>query len=79
MDLFIHDSDHSYAAMRWELERAWACLARGGWIVADDAHMHSALEDVARSVDATPLYVRQGNKQDWTGWTGLLRNAESRA
>src|SRR5207302_4750615 len=27
VDLFVHDSDHSYTAMRWELEQAWASLA----------------------------------------------------
>jgi hypothetical protein len=70
LTLFVHDSDHRYANMRWELERAWAGAADGAWIVADDVELHSAFEDVAAAVGAEPLYVSQDAKP---GWTGLMR------
>lgn len=66
MSLFVHDSDHSYANMVWELKTAWAALAPGGWIVCDDAQLHTAVEDVARSVGVDPFYVSQLSKTAWT-------------
>jgi len=36
IDLFIHDSDHSYENMTFELELVWPRLAHGGAIVVDD-------------------------------------------
>ena len=39
-ELFIHDSDHSYERMRWELETAAGRLKPGGWLVVDDAGFH---------------------------------------
>jgi predicted O-methyltransferase YrrM len=67
--LFVHDSDHSYPNMRWELEQAWAAAAPGAWVVADDAQLHNAFQDVARTVGAEPIYVSQDAKQ---GWTALM-------
>lgn len=69
MGIFIHDSDHRYGPMRWELEQAWAALASGGWLVADDVDFHTAFQDVAATIGVEPLYVVQPAKQ---GCTGLL-------
>jgi predicted O-methyltransferase YrrM len=69
-DLFVHDSDHRYANMRWELESAWEAIGPGGWVVADDAEWHAAFQDVAVAVGAEPLYVTQLAKP---GWTGLMQ------
>lgn len=68
--LFIHDSDHSYANMRWELQTAWDALPSGSWFVADDANHHSAFEDFAAAVGVQPVYVAQESKPDCAG---LLR------
>jgi predicted O-methyltransferase YrrM len=70
IQIFVHDSDHSYAAMRWELEQAWSAVQPGGWLVADDATLHSAVDDLAKRVGAYPVYVRQFAKPDATA---LLR------
>ena len=66
LSLFVHDSDHSYANMRWELETAWRSLAPGGWMVADDAEGHPAVRDVGRTVGVEPVYVSQVTKRAWT-------------
>jgi predicted O-methyltransferase YrrM len=71
--LFVHDSDHRYAPMRWEMEQAWAGLAPGGWLVADDADYNDAFRDVAGApgaAGALSLVVRQEGKP---ACTGLLR------
>jgi predicted O-methyltransferase YrrM len=67
--LFIHDSDHSYGGMRWELEQAWTALGSGDVIMADDVHLHGAFADVAASVGVEPRFFTQ---QDKAGSTGLL-------
>src|SRR6266478_4099119 len=36
IDLFIHDSMHSEHNVRFELDRAWACVRPGGALVVDD-------------------------------------------
>lgn len=66
LGLFVHDSDHSYENMRWELQTAWQSLAPGGWLVADDAELHAAVKEVASSVGVLPLYVSQITKRAWT-------------
>jgi predicted O-methyltransferase YrrM len=65
--LFVHDSDHRYAPMRWELAHAWDALAPGGWLVADDADYNRAFADAVAAVGARPLYVRQAAKPATAG------------
>jgi hypothetical protein len=36
IDLFVHDSRHSEHNVRFELDRAWPALRRGGALVVDD-------------------------------------------
>lgn len=36
IDLFLHDSDHSYGCMAFELEWAWNHVRKGGIIASDD-------------------------------------------
>jgi predicted O-methyltransferase YrrM len=45
VDLFLHDSDHSYAHMAWEFELAYARLKPGGLLLSDDTHLHTAWDD----------------------------------
>lgn len=42
IDLFIHDSEHSYSCMLFEFELAWAWLSDGGILLADDIDWNSA-------------------------------------
>jgi predicted O-methyltransferase YrrM len=36
VDIFLHDSDHSYGVMAWEFEWAWKHVRKGGVIASDD-------------------------------------------
>lgn len=67
--VFVHDSDHSYVHMTWELRTAWQALSPGAAILCDDADFHSAFRDVAATFGATPHLVAQAEKR---GTTGLL-------
>ena len=61
IDIFLHDSDHSYENMRWELAEAYPHVRGGGLFLADDVHMHSAFEDFAkeRAMDACTIFLRE--------------------
>jgi hypothetical protein len=45
LDLFLHDSDHSYRAMLFEFERAYPKLVPAGLLLSDDTHLHAAWDD----------------------------------
>lgn len=45
VDMFVHDSDHGYAAMRAELALAASRLNPGGVLASDDTHLHAAWDE----------------------------------
>lgn len=55
IDVFIHDSLHTYKHMKWEFETAWAHLRPGGVLISDDVSNNRAFEEFAlqRSPQAT--------------------------
>jgi predicted O-methyltransferase YrrM len=48
VDIFLHDSDHSYEHMTWEYEQAWPHIRRGGLLLSDDVGLNSAMIDFCR-------------------------------
>lgn len=59
VDLFFHDSDHSYAHMMFENEQAMRKLAPGGVILADDVSWNASLWDYA-DAQGVPSYNFKG-------------------
>jgi len=49
LDLFTHDSLHTYEHMKFEFEQAFPLLRPGGILVADDALWNEAFRDFARA------------------------------
>lgn len=45
VDIFYHDSDHSYESMMLEYETAWPKLTRNGFLVSDDIKWNGAWND----------------------------------
>ena len=50
VDLFYHDSDHSYIHQMWELLTAWPYLTAGGILASDDLLDNTVLFDLTRQV-----------------------------
>ena len=48
LDVFLHDSDHSYPWQSFEYREAWTVLAPGGWLLSDDIDASYAFLDFAR-------------------------------
>jgi predicted O-methyltransferase YrrM len=59
VDLFFHDSDHSYAHMMFENEQAMRKLVPGGVILADDVSWNASLWDFA-DAQGVPSYNFKG-------------------
>jgi predicted O-methyltransferase YrrM len=48
IDIFLHDSDHSYQNMMWEFETAWAHLKAGGLLLAHNIDYNDVFSDFCR-------------------------------
>ena len=53
IDLFIHDSDHSYEGMMFEFSMAWKHLKDNGLLMADNIDNSDAFADFANAKDRT--------------------------
>lgn len=50
IDMFLHDSEHSYNNMQWEYEVAWMNLKDNGLIMSHDINDNTAFSDFAHCV-----------------------------
>jgi predicted O-methyltransferase YrrM len=48
IDIFLHDSDHSYHNMLWEFQAAWRYLKAGGLLLAHNIDANEAFSDFCR-------------------------------
>ena len=60
IDIFLHDSLHTYEHMLWEFEIAYPFLRLGELLFADDALWNSAFEDFARKVGTPEARILHG-------------------
>jgi len=61
IDLFFHDSHHSYSHMTWEFATVWSKLAPEGLLVADDISWNAAFWDFARGV-GRPIAIHRESR-----------------
>jgi len=57
VDIFIHDSLHSAANMRFEMSTAWPHVRSGGAMLADDIESNPAFALFTRTVPSSPMLV----------------------
>jgi len=62
IDLFLHDSRHTYGHMLGEYRAAWPVLRPGGLLASDDADSTWAFLDFARQV-RSPVHVHVGSRK----------------
>jgi predicted O-methyltransferase YrrM len=70
LDIFIHDSLHTYSHMQLEFELGFPHLRPGGLLLADDAMWNSAFPEFAAKVGAARANIIRG--------VGILRANDSR-
>ena len=64
VDLFLHDSLHTYDCMLYEYQTIWPCLKDGGILLSDDVDRNSAIIDFSKEVNADIVYL----KKDFAGF-----------
>jgi predicted O-methyltransferase YrrM len=57
VDLFIHDSLHTYGNMSMEFAIAWPALARGGILISDDVQGNAAFLELSQNKDVSHSIV----------------------
>lgn len=62
IDLFLHDSDHSYAWQRFEYDALRKHLARGGVLISDDVDASYAFLDFCELGGYQPLLIHDSRK-----------------
>ncbi len=73
VDVFLHDSDHSYSHIMFEIGLAWPYLVKGGHILVDNVEQNAAFADFARGVEAPSMVVSTFDGPDRVWQHGLLR------
>jgi hypothetical protein len=79
VDLFLHDSDHSYEGMSFEFELAFPKLAAGGLLMSDDTHLHTSWDDFCLKRNLRPTRVGRlgvARKPRNARAAGLARSAQ---
>ncbi|MCU1283370.1 MAG: class SAM-dependent methyltransferase [bacterium] len=61
LDLFVHDSEHTYATMWNEFGLAWEKLAAGGVLISDNIDANDAFSGFCRKVQRTPMVFPEAN------------------
>lgn len=56
VEVFLHDSEHTYEAMTFEFETVWPRLSSGGLLLSDDVIWNSAFPDFCRRHRLKPVY-----------------------
>ncbi|MBV8818309.1 MAG: class I SAM-dependent methyltransferase [Acidobacteriaceae bacterium] len=60
IDIFIHDSLHTFEHMDWEYRRAWPSIRAGGLLLSDDIFWNPAMHRFSKSVGVP--YVQANGK-----------------
>lgn len=66
--VFIHDSQHTYRNMRFELGRGWAALKPGGVLISDDIHENAAFAELLAATDAPAVIGQADVKAGFVGF-----------
>lgn len=72
LSLFLHDSDHAYSHMMFEMGLAWTYLRPGGWMVVDNIEQNHAFDDFALGVAAPHFSVASFDSPERVWKHGLL-------
>lgn len=50
IDIFLHDSEHTYKNMMWEYTTAWARIKKGGFLLSHDIEVNEAFSEFSSNV-----------------------------
>jgi len=59
VDIFFHDSLHTYKNMMFEFEMAWPCISSGGFLISDDIGDNNAFYDFCTKLNLDFITLKQ--------------------
>lgn len=57
IDVFLHDSEHTYQNMFWEYSQGWSALTQGGILLSHDFDWNKAFRDFSTKVRRKPTII----------------------
>ena len=76
LDVFLHDSEHTYETMWGEMNLAWEALRSGGLLICDNIDANTAFANFCGKVARSPLLLPeaiQESRLDEPARFGLIR------
>lgn len=77
LDAFLHDSDHSYEHMMFEMSLAWSYLRPGGWLLCDNVEANDSFSDFVRGVGASSFVAASFDSPVRTWKHGMAQKSET--
>jgi len=71
IDIFLHDSLHTYKNMSYEFEKSWPYIKKGGFLLSDDITSNNAFNDFCKSIKKEPTIMIQNKTPP--SYLGILR------
>jgi len=62
IDVFFHDSLHTYKNMQFEFETAWPFVNKDSFLISDDISGNNAFHDFCSKMSLDPLILQQNEK-----------------
>lgn len=69
LDLFFHDSLHTYKNMQFEFETVWPFVNKDGFLISDDISGNNAFHDFYSKMNLEPFILPQNEKS----FLGILK------
>ncbi len=60
IDIFLHDSEHTYETMMMEFNIAWKALKEGGLLICDNINLNTSFFDFCINVNRIPIIFPNG-------------------
>jgi predicted O-methyltransferase YrrM len=71
LDIFFHDSLHTYKNMKFEFETAWPFVNKDGFLISDDISGNNAFQDFYSKISLKPFILPQNEKS----FLGILKKS----
>jgi len=73
LDAFLHDSDHCYSHMMFELALAWRYLRPQGWLLCDNIEQNTAFTDFSKGVGCKEVIISSFDSPERVWKHGLVQ------
>ena len=71
IDIFLHDSLHTYKNMSLEFKKSWPFIKSGGFLLSDDVLTNNAFSDFYTSIKKEPIIMIQDENP--ISYLGILK------